>query len=93
MKNIDPGPRTGVEVAALVAHEGSPWNLELVAGRTGIHRRIAAPRIQKPGLALAGYVQQIHPARVQVIGTPELAYLQSMSPLGARRAVVSFFVC
>jgi HPr kinase/phosphorylase len=86
MRSTDHGNDAGIEVAALIADEGSPWNLELVAGRTGIHRRIAAPRIQKPGLALAGYVQQIHPRRVQVIGTPELAYLQSLAPLAARRA-------
>lgn len=76
-----------MSVRALLAEEGTRWNLELVAGKTGVHRRILAPRIQKPGLALAGYVRQIHPGRVQVIGTPELSYLQSMGPLAARRAV------
>jgi len=76
-----------VTVRGLLAAEGAPWNLQLVAGKAGVARRILAPRIQKPGLALAGYVQQIHPGRVQVIGNPELSYLQSMPPLVARRAV------
>ena len=87
MKSTEPEREPGIEVATLLADEGGQWNLRLVAGKTGIHRRIAVPRIQKPGLALAGYVQQIHPKRVQVIGTPELSYLQSMPPLTARRAV------
>ena len=77
----------GVAVRTLLDEQAQQWNLELVAGRAGLDRRILAPRIQKPGLALAGYVRQIHPGRVQVIGTPELAYLQTMSPLAARRAV------
>jgi HPr kinase/phosphorylase len=87
MKSTDHVRAAGVAVAALLAAEGAPWNLELVAGRAGIRRKIAAPRIQKPGLALAGYVHQIHPKRVQVIGTPELSYLRSMAPLAARGAV------
>src|SRR5574337_1245395 len=76
----------GVPVRSLLAEEGTQWNLELVAGKSGLDRKILAPRIQKPGLALAGYVRQIHPGRVQIIGTPELSYLQSMSPLAAGRA-------
>lgn len=87
MRNTDHEHEPGIEVAALLADEGAQWNLELVGGKAGIHRKIAAPRIQKPGLALAGYVKQIHPKRVQVIGTPELSYLQTMAPLAARRAV------
>ncbi len=87
MKSTEHDREAGIEVAALLADAGAQWTLELVAGKAGIHRKIAAPRIQKPGLALAGYVQQIHPKRVQVIGTPELSYLQSMPPLGARQAV------
>jgi HPr kinase/phosphorylase len=77
----------GVSVAGLLAEQGVHWSLELVAGKAGVHRKILAPRIQKPGLALAGYVRQIHPGRVQVIGGPELAYLESMPPLAARQAV------
>jgi HPr kinase/phosphorylase len=87
MKNTEHERDASVAVAALLADEGTQWSLKLVAGRGGIHRPIGAPRIQKPGLALAGYVQQIHPQRVQVIGTPELSYLRSMTPLAARRAV------
>ncbi len=84
MKNTEAA--AGVSVAGLLAEQGMHWKLELVAGKSGVQRRILAPRIQKPGLALAGFVRQIHPGRVQVIGTPELSYLQSMTPLAARRA-------
>jgi HPr kinase/phosphorylase len=87
MKSTDQERAPGVPVRALLAEAGQQWNLELVAGKGGLERRILAPRIQKPGLALAGYVRQIHPGRVQVIGTPELSYLHTMSPLAARRAI------
>jgi HPr kinase/phosphorylase len=87
MKSTEHDRPSGVPVRALLAEEGTQWNLELLAGKGGLNRRILAPRIQKPGLALAGYVRQIHPFRVQVIGTPELSYLESMPALTARRAV------
>src|SRR5688572_27896676 len=60
-------------------------SLTLFAGRRGLARAITVPRIQKPGLALAGYTQQIHPERVQVLGKTEMGYLSTLAP-DARRA-------
>jgi HPr kinase/phosphorylase len=64
--------------------------LELLAGGTGLDRRITVPRVQKPGLALAGYVQQVHPERVQILGSTELGYLQSLPADQARRGIDGF---
>ena len=41
--------------------ESSGLRLVLLAGEAGLPRRISNQRIQKPGLALAGYVKQVHP--------------------------------
>lgn len=46
-----------------------------VAGTTGLHRTVTAPRIQKPGLALTGWPEQLHEGRVLVIGGTEIDYL------------------
>src|SRR5436190_365704 len=35
-----------------------------VAGKAGLTRTITVPRIQKPGLALTGWPEQLHPNRV-----------------------------
>jgi HPr kinase/phosphorylase len=64
--------------------------LELLAGGAGLDRRITVPRVQKPGLALAGYVQQVHPERAQILGSTELGYLHSLSPELARRGIEGF---
>jgi HPr kinase/phosphorylase len=61
--------------------------LEIVAGRRGLSRSVEVPRVQKPGLALAGFLPQIHPDRIQVLGNTELAYLRTLDPVAARRAV------
>ncbi len=42
------------------------------------------PRIQKPGLALAGYLTNLHPDRIQVLGSTELTYLEQLDPEVAR---------
>jgi HPr kinase/phosphorylase len=64
--------------------------VELLAGGAGLDRRITVPRVQKPGLALAGYVQQVHPERVQILGSTELGYLHSLPPDQARRGIDGF---
>jgi HPr kinase/phosphorylase len=71
--------------------EGSGLRLTLVAGESGLSRQITIHRIQKPGLALAGFVRQVHPERVQILGATEIAYLETLSPEQARHSVQSFF--
>jgi HPr kinase/phosphorylase len=62
-------------VAALLAEEASALELRALAGSKGLERRITAPRIQKPGLALAGLLDRLHPGRVQILGRSEVTYL------------------
>ena len=70
--------------------ERSGLRLVLLAGEVGLGRRIAIARIQKPGLALAGFVRQVHPERVQVLGATEISYLASMEEPAARHSVDGF---
>ncbi|HEY1547465.1 MAG TPA: HPr(Ser) kinase/phosphatase [Kofleriaceae bacterium] len=46
-----------------------------VAGRRGLDRQVNVPRIQKPGLALTGWPEQLHEGRVLVLGGTEIDYL------------------
>jgi HPr kinase/phosphorylase len=49
--------------------------LAVLAGAPGLDRVVTAPRIQKPGLALTGWPEQLHDGRVLVIGGTEIDYL------------------
>ncbi len=51
-----------------------------VAGTAGLDRTVAVPRIQKPGLALSGWPEQLHPNRVLVLGGTEIDYLRDSAP-------------
>ncbi len=59
----------------------------LLAGGQGMEREIQAPRIQKPALALAGYLDQLHPGRVQLLGNAEIGYLRRLEKQAAEEAV------
>ncbi|MFH1177918.1 MAG: HPr(Ser) kinase/phosphatase [Acidobacteriota bacterium] len=48
---------------------------KLAAGERGCSRPITNPRLQKPGLALAGHLAYVKPGRVQVIGASESEFL------------------
>jgi HPr kinase/phosphorylase len=54
----------------------APLRLKVVAGAASLHtRRISNPRIQKPGLALAGYLPYVKPGRLQILGESEYDFL------------------
>ncbi len=62
-------------------------NLVLVSGGDGIDNIVDRPRIQKPGLALAGFLEHIHPGRVQVLGKSETSFLNERAPAERSRIV------
>ncbi len=54
--------------------------LRLTGGANGLDNRITSPRIQKLGLALAGYFDYLHSGRIQVIGRTEANFLNRVAP-------------
>lgn len=65
-------------VDVLLSPELEDLHLELVVGGDGLNRTVLRPRVQKPGLAFAGYYEYIKPGRVQIIGESETRYLQGL---------------
>lgn len=62
--------------------EKAPAELELkvLAGADGCATNVInSERIQKLGLALAGFSHYIHPGRVQIVGQSEIAFLEQLS--------------
>jgi HPr kinase/phosphorylase len=76
-----------VTIAELLEARGEAWELRLLAGETAVGNGITVPRIQKPGLAFAGYLPQVRPERVQVVGNTELGYLGTLTANAAVEAV------
>lgn len=77
----------GMTIQELLAEKESKLDLELLAGARGLDRSVHVPRIQKPGLALAGYTANLHPDRIQVLGETELSYLLTLDSDKAKRNI------
>ncbi|MGE0548548.1 MAG: HPr(Ser) kinase/phosphatase [Kofleriaceae bacterium] len=71
------GVITPIRVSELLARE--ELELVAVAGHAGVSRTLTVPRIQKPGLALTGWPEQLHPHRVLVLGGTEIEYLADLT--------------
>ncbi len=76
-----------LSIEELLSEDEYGLELYLVAGRRGIGHRVTSSRIQKPGLALAGYVEKLHPDRIQVLGNTEISYLLSLPTTQAHESV------
>jgi HPr kinase/phosphorylase len=69
-----------VTVREFVQSPNTTLDLELLGGKDGLENVIRSTRIQKLGMALAGFTDYIDSRCVQVIGVSETNYLQALSP-------------
>jgi len=81
-----PPPRATPALTSDILRSAALEDLELrvVTGESGFNRAISWGRIQRPGLALAGFIPYIKPGRIQILGESELNYLDTM-PAEVRR--------
>lgn len=79
-----------VEVGRLLEGD-SNLELRLLSDWGGLDRRIARPRIQKPGLALSGFVKHVYADRIQVFGLTEVDYLLTIDEADAKKGLAQFF--
>jgi len=80
-----------IRVGALLDDKKFDLRLTLLAGKQGLSRRISSARIQKPGLALAGYTEYLHKERLQVFGNTEMSYLATLPHERAVTVLRGFF--
>ena len=68
-----------------------PLSFELLAGSAGLLKSVDNSRIQKPGLALAGFLKHLHTERVQIFGETEISYLNYIGKKEGKRRVRDLF--
>jgi HPr kinase/phosphorylase len=82
-----------MEIRTLLSALRVELGLEIIAGQEGLDRRVSAASIQKPGLALAGFVEMFKPGRMQVFGRTEIDYLWSLVPKERIQAIDNLLSC
>jgi len=76
-----------ITIGELLEERGEAMKMELIAGENGLYRYIDHPRMQKPSLAFAGFLENLSDYRLQVVGLTELHYLETR-PEAERKAAV-----
>ena len=66
-------------------------DLEVASGEQYLDRQIREPALNRPGLALAGFMQYFANKRIQVVGLAELNYLKSLTVDERAARVKQFF--
>jgi HPr kinase/phosphorylase len=69
----------GITVAHFYEIYRSRLKLELVTGEPGLHRLIREGSINRPALALTGFLKYFANKRVQVLGAAEMTYLKTLT--------------
>jgi len=78
-------------IQELLNEQTERLQLKVLSGEEGLNRKISSPRIQRPGLALAGYFAQLRAERIQVLGSTELSFMDTLS--SERRQQVLEGIC
>jgi HPr kinase/phosphorylase len=82
--STEASPTTGVTVSTVVegllTTPAAGLDVEIVAGGTGVHRRITSSHPQKTGLALSGFDTYLRGGRVLIFGESEIRYVESLQP-------------
>jgi HPr kinase/phosphorylase len=82
---------SSVSVGDFYRQHAADLEMDLVAGQDGLARTIREPTINRPGLALSGHYSYFANKRVQIIGSAELSYLQSLESAEREKCIHRFF--
>lgn len=85
-----------ITVKKLLEEKSDYLQLELLSGESGLDNKIFKSRIQRPGLALSGFMDKLDPERVQVLGSTELDFLASLEKkrmIEVLSAITGFSLC
>jgi len=68
----------GLRLETLLNDLAGPLSLRLMAGREGLKREIEVADLNRPGLALSGFLDYFPPDRLQVMGKTEVTFLETL---------------
>ncbi|CAN5837372.1 HPr(Ser) kinase/phosphatase [soil metagenome] len=89
MRSDQAHEKSFITIEEFVSSAPEELKLSILSGAGGIrHRNISSPRIQKLGLALAGFTHYIHQGRVQLVGQSEISYLKQL-PIEKRTEAIN----
>jgi len=80
-----------VTVARLFEDQRAELQLDLLTESLASKREIVVSDINRPGMALMGFIENFLPERIQIVAQTELTYLATLSPPAVREAIDRLF--
>ncbi len=77
-QNLPVNRKQSIAVARLLDRMAEGLDLEVMAGFQGIGRPVYSADVNRPGLALAGYLDYFANDRVQILGNTEIHYMEQL---------------
>lgn len=87
MESANVNDNRRITVADFVKNAPAELELSVVSGEAGLDTsEISSDRIQKLGLALAGFPDYVHAGRIQILGQSELSFLKKLDAAETTKA-------
>lgn len=83
--------KSHIAVARLLDKVSNDLEFDVLAGFQGVGRPVMSADINRPGLALSGYLEYFANDRVQVLGNTEIHFMERMSPAELSRILDGMF--
>jgi len=80
-----------ITIRELLHEQGEATSMRLLAGEDGLDRYIDHPRMQKPSLAFAGFLENLSDYRLQIIGKTELQFLNTRTAQEQKQVINAVF--
>ncbi len=90
-KNLPINRKSSIAVARLLDQMSDDLELEVVGGFQGIGRPVFISDINRPGLALSGYLDYFANDRVQILGNTEVHYMEQLPASALQRRLDNMF--
>jgi HPr kinase/phosphorylase len=84
----DSCPIPSISVRELLSDAAEAIQLDVMSGGDGLHNVLNRATVQRPGLALTGFLEYIHSGVIQILGKAEIGYLRER-PAGERSRILS----
>ncbi|MBN2311050.1 MAG: HPr(Ser) kinase/phosphatase [Candidatus Hydrogenedentes bacterium] len=79
-QNLPVNRKDRIAVARLLDAMSDDLDLNVIGGFQGIGRSVFTADINRPGLALSGYLEYFASDRVQILGNTEIHFMEQLSP-------------
>ncbi|MFP4520865.1 MAG: HPr(Ser) kinase/phosphatase [Fibrobacterota bacterium] len=83
--------KIALEVSALFQSKKEDLGLEIIAGESGLSRKLISHELGRPGLALCGFTRTFAFERVQLFGETEYSYMCSLEDNEVRLVLENLF--